>query len=136
MGMFSHHVMLHATSTKLTLPQTELLHTSGAYITIVGDKTSRIAMGGPATYFTYPSQVLRHIRGYIFGPRYANVILYQQSELLEQVATMADEGKFKITVQDVVKGILSESGHQDAWEKIKEYMVGGRVRGKIVVDIA
>jgi len=115
---------------------TELLHPSGAYITIVGDKTSRIAMGGPATYFTYPSQVLRHIRGYIFGPRYANVILYQKSELLEQVATMADEGKFKVIVQDVVKGILSESEHQEAWEKVKGYMVEGRVRGKIVVEIA
>jgi hypothetical protein len=116
--------------------QTELLHTNAAYITIVGDKTSRIAMGGPATYFTYPSQVLRHIRGYVFGPRYANVILYQKSELLEQVAIMTDEDKFSVVVQDVVKGILSDEGHQEAWEKIKGYMVEGRVRGKIVVDIA
>jgi NADPH:quinone reductase-like Zn-dependent oxidoreductase len=93
-------------------------------------------MGGPATYFTHPSQVLRHIRGYIFGPRYANVILYQKSELLEQVATMADEGKFKVVVQDVVQGILTEGRSGQAWEKIKAYMVEGRVRGKIVVDIA
>jgi chromosome condensin MukBEF MukE localization factor len=93
-------------------------------------------MGGPATYFTYPSQVLRHVRGYIFGPRYANVILYQKSELLEQVVTMADEGKFKVIVQDVIKGILSEERHLEAWEKVKSYMVEGRVRGKIVVDIA
>jgi len=93
-------------------------------------------MGGPATYFTHPSQVMRHIRGYIFGPRYANVILYQKSELLEQVAAMADEGKFKVIVQDVVKGILSKKGHEEAWEKIKGYMIEGRVRGKIVVDIA
>jgi hypothetical protein len=93
-------------------------------------------MGGPATYFTYPSQVLRHIRGYIFGPRYANVILYEKSELLEQIATMADEDKFQVVVQDVVKGILSEREYQNAWEKIKGYMIEGRVRGKIVVDIA
>jgi hypothetical protein len=93
-------------------------------------------MGGPATYFTYPSQVLRHIKGYVFGPRYANVILYQKSELLEQITAMADEGKFKVIVQDVVKGILSQNGHRQAWEKIKEYMVEGRVRGKIAVDIA
>jgi NADPH:quinone reductase-like Zn-dependent oxidoreductase len=93
-------------------------------------------MGGPATYFAYPSQVLRHIKGYVFGPRYANVILYQKSELLEQITAMADEGKFKVIVQDVVKGILSQNGHQQAWEKIKEYMVEGRGRGKIVVDIA
>ncbi|KAL5121120.1 hypothetical protein ACEQ8H_000971 [Pleosporales sp. CAS-2024a] len=115
---------------------TELLHSYGAYITIVGDKTSRVAMGGPATYFTYPSQVLRHIRGYVLGPRYANVILYQSSELLEQITAMIDEGKFKVVVQDVVKGILSEEDHQNAWEKVKGYMVEGRVRGKIVVDIA
>ena len=114
---------------------TDLLHTSGAYITIVGDKTSRTAMGGPLTYFTYPSQVLRHIRGYVFGPRYANVILYQKSELLEQVRQLAEKDEVKVVVQDVVKGILDEERHKDAWEKVKGYMVGGRVRGKIVVDI-
>ncbi|KAF2849324.1 NAD(P)-binding protein [Plenodomus tracheiphilus IPT5] len=114
----------------------DLLHTSGAYITIVGDKTSRTAMGGPLTYFTYPSQVLRHIRGYLFGPRYANVILYQKSELLQQVTELAEKGNVKVVVQDVVKGILDENGHKEAWEKIKSYMVEGRVRGKIVVDIA
>jgi hypothetical protein len=39
-------------------------------------------------------------------------------------------------VQDVVEGILSEDEYQNAWEKIKGYMIEGRVRGKIVVDIA
>jgi hypothetical protein len=116
--------------------QTELLHPHGAYITIVGDKTSREAMGGPATYLTYPSQVFRHIRGYLFGPWYANVLLYQKSQLLEQVAQLADEGKLEVIVQDVVHGILSEEGHTEAWETVKEHMIGGRVRGKIVVDIA
>lgn len=115
--------------------QTQLLHRDGAYITIVGDKTGRDCMGGPLTYFTYPSQVLRHIRGYLFGPRYANVILYQKSELLEQIAQLADEGKLEVVVQDVVRGILSESEHNSAWEKVKHYMIEGRVRGKIVLEI-
>ena len=114
----------------------ELLHRDGAYITIVGDKTSRTAMGGPLTYFTYPSQIWRHVYGYLFGPRYANVMLYQQSELLEQVATVANEKGVQVVVQDVVKGILDEEGQRDAWEKVKGYMVEGRVRGKIVVSIA
>lgn len=114
----------------------ELLHRDAAYITIVGDKTSRTAMGGPLTYFTYPSQIWRHMYGYFFGPRYANVFLYQKSELLEQVARLADEKGMQVVVQDVVKGILSEEGHVDAWEKVKGYMVEGRVRGKIVVSIA
>lgn len=93
-------------------------------------------MGGPLTYFTYPSQVLRHIRGYIFGPRYANVILYQKSELLEKISEMFEDGKLEVFVQDVVKGILTEHGYREGWEKVREYMVGGRVRGKIVVDTA
>jgi NADPH:quinone reductase-like Zn-dependent oxidoreductase len=115
---------------------TELLHSHAAYITIVGDKTSRTAMGGPLTYFTHPSQIMRHIRGYLFGPRYANVILYQQSELLEQTRQLAERNEVKVVVQDVVKGILDEEHHMEAWEKVKGYMVEGRVRGKIVIDVS
>lgn len=116
--------------------QYDLLHTSGAYITIVGDKTDRASLGGPPTYFTNPSQILRHIRGYLFGPRYANVVFAPKSELLEQVTHLADRGDIKVEVQDVVQGVLSEEGHQAAWEKVKEYMIEGRVRGKIVVGVA
>ncbi|KAJ4384655.1 hypothetical protein N0V86_000256 [Didymella sp. IMI 355093] len=114
----------------------DLLHKDGAYITIVGDKTSRTAMGGPLTYFTYPTQVWRHIYGYFFGPRYANVLLYQKSELLEQVARLADDKGVQVVVQDVLKGILSETDYVGAWEKVKGYMIEGRVRGKIVVSLA
>lgn len=114
----------------------DLLHRAGAYITIVGDKTSRTAMGGPLTYFTYPSQIWRYLRGYFFGPRYANVMLYQKSELLQKVAELADDQGVRVVVQDVVEGILSEEGYKDAWEKVREYMVEGRVRGKIVVSVA
>lgn len=113
----------------------DLLHKDAAYITIVGDKTSRTAIGGPLTYFTYPSQIWRHIYGYLFGPKYANVLLYQKGELLEQVARLADDDGMHVVLQDIVKGILSASGHVDAWEKVKRYMVEGRVRGKVVVRI-
>jgi hypothetical protein len=34
-----------------------------------------------------------------------------------------------------VKGILSETEHSDAWEKVNGYMIEGRVCGKIVVSI-
>jgi NADPH:quinone reductase-like Zn-dependent oxidoreductase len=113
----------------------ELLHKDAAYITIVGDKTSRTAMGGPLTYFTYPSQIWRYVYGSLFGPRYANVLLHQKSELLEQVAKLVDGQGIQVVVQDTVKGILSEVEHVDAWEKVKRYMIEGRVRGKIVVSI-
>ncbi|ORY12019.1 hypothetical protein BCR34DRAFT_311128 [Clohesyomyces aquaticus] len=121
-----------------------LLHKNGSYTTIVGDKTSRTSMGGPLTYITYPSQVLRYIRGYIFGPRYANVLLYAESKYLEKLVRLTEEreegkaeGKgVKLVVQDVVEGILDEGAKgEEAWEKVRAYMVEGRVRGKIVVSI-
>ncbi|KNG52708.1 alcohol dehydrogenase [Stemphylium lycopersici] len=114
---------------------TQLLHPQAAYVTIVGDKTARTSMGGPLTYFTYPRQVARYVWGWLRGPRYANVLLFQKSELLDQVAGLVDMGEVKVEVQDVVKGILDEGGCEEAWDKVLAYMVGGRVRGKIVVDL-
>lgn len=49
----------------------DLLNPKGAYVTIVGDKTGVKTLGGPPTYFTSPAQVVRFIKGYIWGPRYA-----------------------------------------------------------------
>ncbi|USP73362.1 hypothetical protein yc1106_00636 [Curvularia clavata] len=115
---------------------TQLLHRNAAYVTIVGDKTERTAMGGPLTYFTYPKQVMRHVWGWLFGPRYANVMLYQKNGYLEQVAELAEQREVSVVVQDVVKGILDEKLYQGAWEKVKREMVGGRVRGKVVVEIS
>ncbi|EMD96916.1 hypothetical protein COCC4DRAFT_90740, partial [Bipolaris maydis ATCC 48331] len=114
---------------------TQLLHRRGAYVTIVGDKTERTAMGGPLTYFTYPRQVARYVRGWLVGPRYANVMLLDKSECLEQVAGLVEKGEVRVVVQDVVQGILDEKTYKEAWERVKGEMVGGRVRGKIVVDV-
>ncbi|KAJ6201439.1 hypothetical protein J3E72DRAFT_409561, partial [Bipolaris maydis] len=115
---------------------TQLLHRRGAYVTIVGDKTERTAMGGPLTYFTYPRQVARYVRGWLVGPRYANVMLLDKSECLEQVAGLVEKGEVRVVVQDVVQGILDEKTYKEAWERVKGEMVGGRVRGKIVVDVS
>ena len=115
---------------------TQLLQRRGAYATIVGDKTERTAMGGPLTYFTYPRQVARYVRGWLVGPRYANVMLFDKSECLEQVAELVERGEVRVVVQDVVKGILGEKTYGEAWERVKGEMVGGRVRGKIVVDVS
>lgn len=90
-------------------------------------------MGGPATYFTYPSQVIRYIKGMIWGPRYANVLLYSRSDLLQQVASLAERGEVEVIVQEVIKGVLDEGS--EAWRKVFDHMEGGRVRGKVVVDI-
>ncbi|EUC48419.1 hypothetical protein COCMIDRAFT_34104 [Bipolaris oryzae ATCC 44560] len=114
----------------------QILRRQGAYVTIVGDKTERTAMGGPLTYFTYPRQVLRFVKGWLVGPRYANVMLWDRSECLEQVAGLVESGEVRVVVQDVVEGILKEERYEEAWERVKGEMVGGRVRGKIVVDVS
>ncbi|KAF2641329.1 GroES-like protein [Massarina eburnea CBS 473.64] len=114
----------------------EILHKNGSYVTIVGDKTSRTAMGGPITYFTYPLQVLRFLRGYVSGPRYANVLFYAQTPLLEQVAQLGEEGKVEVVVQEIVKGVLEEGRSEEAWAKLQGVMEEGRVRGKVIVEIA
>lgn len=112
------------------------MDTSGAYVTIVGDKTERAVLGGPLTYITYPAQVLRYVRGYLFGPRYANVMFFEKSDLLEQVTELVEKGDVGVNVQATVKGVLCTKSHGEAWEVLKEYMIRGSVRGKIVVDIA
>jgi NADPH:quinone reductase-like Zn-dependent oxidoreductase len=90
-------------------------------------------MGGPFTYFTNPAQVLRYVRGWLFGPRYANVLLYAQSKLLGEIVQLAEQGQVEVVVQDVIRGILDEKS--EAWKRVFALMEEGRVRGKIVVDI-
>jgi len=77
--------------------------------------------------------MVRYISGYLFGPRYGNIFLNPQSELLDKVAQLGKSGDVEVVVQEVVKGILNDES--DAWETIRAHMEGGRVRGKIIVDI-
>ncbi|RDW76008.1 hypothetical protein BP5796_06829 [Coleophoma crateriformis] len=108
----------------------ELLHTNGAYVTIVGDKTSVNTLGGPITYLTCPAMVLRYIKGYIWGPRYACVSLYKKASYLQQIVGLAERGELKIEIQDVIKDTF-----EGGWRKAVEYMESTRVRGKVVLTI-
>jgi len=111
----------------------ELLHPNAAYVTIVGDKTSRTALGGPTTYLTHPAQILRYIKGKIWGPRYGCIGLYFDSKYLQQVAGLIERAEAKVVVQEVIGGVLEEEAK---WKKVVELMEEGRVRGKVVVEIA
>lgn len=113
--------------------QTQLLHTSGAYITIVGDKNDIKSLGGPFTYLTTPSQIIRYIKGCIWGPRYACVSFYTKSSLLQQVVGLAERGDLKIEIQEVIKDALNEE--IEGWKKALDLMESKRVRGKIVLEI-
>jgi hypothetical protein len=60
-------------------------------------------------------------------------MLYPRSELLDQVAQLAENDGVEAVVQEVVEGILEEGN--DAWKKVWNLMEEGRVRGKIVIEI-
>jgi len=111
----------------------QLLHPKGAYVTIVGDKTDVKSMGGPITYFTNPWQIIRYIKGYIWGPRYACVSLYQKSSYLEQVVGLAEHGTLHVEFQEVVKGAFDDD--VQGWRKAIELVEGKRIRGKVVLEI-
>jgi len=101
------------------------------YITIVGDKTGRTQMGGPATYYNplswhTPFQWARWARGQLgLGESYDVVMLDMKKEWLEEAKeTLAPEQIF----------IDSEFAFDDAL-KAFERLNTGRARGKVVIDV-
>ncbi len=114
------------------IQQQELLHKNGAYVTIVGDKEDVRRLGGPVTYFNTPAQVIRYIKGYIWGPRYACISFLNKSEYLERVVGLAERGEVHAEVQEVIEGALDE---RQGWKKAIEAMEGARTKGKIVISI-
>jgi len=109
-----------------------ILHTKGAYVTIVGDKTDVKSIGGPLTYFNTPAQVIRFIKGWIWGPRYACVSLVTKSEYLEKIVGLAERGEVRAEVQEVIEGAFDE---RQGWKKATKAMEDKRTRGKIVIAI-
>jgi NADPH:quinone reductase-like Zn-dependent oxidoreductase len=107
------------------------LPSSRRYITIVGDKTGRTQMGGPATYYNplswhTPFQWARWARGQLgLGESYDVVMLDMKKEWLEEAKeTLAPEQIF----------IDSEFAFDDAL-KAFERLNTGRARGKVVIDV-
>ncbi|KAG0651342.1 Reticulon-4-interacting [Hyphodiscus hymeniophilus] len=110
-----------------------ILHPKGAYVTIVGDKTNVKSLGGPITYLTNPVQILRYIKGYIWGPRYACIGLLSKSSYLEQIVGRTERGEIHAEVQEVVKGAMD--GEIQGWRKAIELIESKRIRGKVVLEI-
>jgi NADPH:quinone reductase-like Zn-dependent oxidoreductase len=107
------------------------LPSSRRYISIVGDKTGRTQMGGPATYYNplswhTPFQWARWARGQLgLGESYDVMILDMKKEWLEEAKeTLAPEQIF----------IDSEFAFDDAL-KAFERLNTGRARGKVVIDV-
>lgn len=89
-------------------------------------------LGGPITYFNTPAQVIRYIKGWIWGPRYACVSLVAKSEYLERLASLAERGEVLAEVQEVIEGAFDE---RQGWRKATKSMEDKRTRGKIVLAI-
>lgn len=107
------------------------LPSSKRYITIVGDKTGRAQMGGPATYYNWlsyhaPLQWLRWAKGQIgYGEYYDVVILEMRRDWLE-------EAKEFLRPEQIY--IDSEFGFDDALKGF-ERLNSGHTRGKVVINI-
>jgi len=114
------HQLLH--------PRSDSLSTGGSYTTIVGDKTSRSAMGGSLTNYYYPSQFIRSLKGWVgWGPRYACVNLEMKKEWLEEVGELTEKEEFRVVVDQ-------EFGFEEVG-KAFERLNTGRARGKVVVNV-
>lgn len=104
---------------------TECIGIAKRYVTIVGDKTSRSVMGGPASYFFTPRMVVRWFWGYMgLGEKYDCVILEGKNEYLEE-ATRLPQDKIQI-----------DSTYEfDDLKKALERLNTSRARGKVVVEV-
>lgn len=100
----------------------------GAYISIVGDKTGRSQMGGPATYSQYPWMNIRHFLGYIgWQPRYATIMLTPSSEFLEEAKKLSE--RYGEDFQIPIDSTFEMGQVLEAFERLNT----GKAKGKVVV---
>ncbi|KAH9845165.1 GroES-like protein [Teratosphaeria destructans] len=108
------------------------LPSSKRYVSIVGDKTARLTMGGPYTYYNFlsyhaPLQWIRWFRGYMgFGESYDVIILEMDNQWLE-------EAKSTLTPDDIyIDSVFQFDEARKAFERLNS----GRAKGKVVVKIS
>ncbi|KAL0256556.1 hypothetical protein SLS55_008951 [Diplodia seriata] len=105
---------------------TECLGLARRYVTIVGDKTSRGALGGALTYLWNPQMVLRTLLGKV-GLRsevYECINLEMKTSYLEEALDL-DEDKI----------VLDSTFSFDQVREALERLNSGRCRGKVVVEV-
>ena len=107
----------------------DLLKPHGAgYLTVVGDKTSRDALGGMICYLFNPAMILRSFKSLLgCGPRYYCINLSLTRENTTQMVRMLQAGLIRPTIDSVF-------GFREQVKQAYEYLDTGRVRGKVVID--
>ncbi|KAL2213030.1 NAD(P)-binding protein [Sarocladium strictum] len=104
---------------------TECIGLAKRYVTIVGDKTSRMSLGGSATYLFYPQMVWRSFKGLIgLGPSYLCINYAIKNSFLEELLKMPKE-------KVIIDSTYSFQEVKEAYER----MNGGRATGKVVITL-
>jgi NADPH:quinone reductase-like Zn-dependent oxidoreductase len=104
---------------------TECLGIARRYVTVVGDKTNRMTMGGRNIYLWNPQMLLRALLGRVgIGGSYTCVNLEFRKAFLEEIKRLPKE---KI----VIDSTFEFDQVREAFERLNT----GRTRGKVVVRI-
>ncbi|BGO94595.1 hypothetical protein NBRC10512_004977 [Rhodotorula toruloides] len=113
----------------LVSPRTKAYPAGGSYQTIVGDKTSRLAMGGSILYLTHPTMLVRMLKGWAgIGYRYSCIMLNAtRRDWLAQVGRLVHDEGLRVEID-------SEWEFEEV-EKAYEKLNTGKVRGKVVVHV-
>ena len=105
---------------------TECLGLAKRYVTIVGDKTNRMVMGGAAIYLWNPQMLLRSWLGRAgLGPSYDCVNLDLNKTFLEDTLRLPRD---KI----VIDSTFGFDQVREAFERLNT----GRARGKVIINVA
>ncbi|OIW25366.1 alcohol dehydrogenase [Coniochaeta ligniaria NRRL 30616] len=105
---------------------TECLGIAKRYVTVVGDKTNRMTMGGRNIYFWNPQMLLRALAGRIsLGSSYTCVNLDCKRSYLEEVLRLPKE---KI----IIDSTFDFDHVREAFDKLNT----SRTRGKVVIKIS
>ena len=105
---------------------TECLGLAKRYVTIVGDKTNRMVMGGAAIYLWNPQMLLRSWLGRAgLGPSYDCVNLDLNKTFLEETLRLPLD---KI----VIDSTFGFDQVREAFERLNT----GRARGKVIINVA
>lgn len=113
----------------LLSPRTNEYPAGGSYQTIVGDKTSRLVMGGSILYLTRPTMFLRMLKGWAgIGYRYSCIMLNAtRRDWLAELGRLVHDEELRVEID-------SEWQFEEV-EKAFEKLNTGKARGKLVVHV-
>ncbi|KPV78218.1 uncharacterized protein RHOBADRAFT_50712 [Rhodotorula graminis WP1] len=115
---------------RLLSPRTRAFPAGGSYTTIVGDKTSRAALGGSFLYLTCWAMLYRLLRGWMgLGYRYACINFKNDASWLAEAADLTKGGD-----DDYIVSIDGEYAYEDVAEAFAK-VIDGKARGKVVVRV-